>query len=184
LLIGQHSFDFAEQFFVQAMDFSMAGLDFTWLKNNLEHRLEFLGGGLDGQGVFALFWRTSMGLLEENRLKLEVQPVIVFARQKTQIQLAVLIDRGLRELPISADYVGKRIETTPEEIVDVILKEEGMKDKVKTVIGGGATSEDWKSKIGSDAYGKDASEACQLSSPGRTDEPLSTFPLETCWRWP
>lgn len=39
------------------------------------------------------------------------------------------------------------------------LKEEGMKDKVKTVIGGGATSEDWKSKIGSDAYGKDASEA-------------------------
>jgi corrinoid protein of di/trimethylamine methyltransferase len=39
------------------------------------------------------------------------------------------------------------------------LKEEGMKDKVRTVIGGGATSEDWKSKIGSDAYGKDASEA-------------------------
>jgi methanogenic corrinoid protein MtbC1 len=39
------------------------------------------------------------------------------------------------------------------------LKEEGLKDKVRTVIGGGATSEDWKSKIGSDAYGKDASEA-------------------------
>jgi len=39
------------------------------------------------------------------------------------------------------------------------LKEEGLKDKVKTVIGGGAVSEDWRSKIGSDAYGKDASEA-------------------------
>ena len=73
----------------EPMDFSMAGLDFTWLKNNLENRLEFLGGGLNGQGVFALLWRTGMGLLEENRLKLEVQPVIVFARQKTQIQFAV-----------------------------------------------------------------------------------------------
>jgi len=39
------------------------------------------------------------------------------------------------------------------------LKEEGLKDKVRTVIGGGATSEDWRTKIGSDAYGKDASEA-------------------------
>jgi corrinoid protein of di/trimethylamine methyltransferase len=39
------------------------------------------------------------------------------------------------------------------------LKEEGLKDKVRTVIGGGATSEDWKTRIGSDAYGKDASEA-------------------------
>jgi len=45
-----------------------------------------------------------------------------------QIQLAVLIDRGLRELPISADYIGKRIETSPEEIVDVLLKEGGMKE--------------------------------------------------------
>jgi len=39
------------------------------------------------------------------------------------------------------------------------LKEEGLKDKVKTVIGGGAVNEDWRAKIGSDAYGKDASEA-------------------------
>jgi len=73
----------------EPMEFSMAGLDFTWLKNNLEHRLEFLGGGLNSQGVFALLWRTGLGLLEENRLKLEAQPVIVFAREKTQIQLAV-----------------------------------------------------------------------------------------------
>jgi hypothetical protein len=73
----------------EPMEFSMAGLDFTWLRNNLEHRLEFLGGGLNGQGVFALFWRTGLGLLEESRLKLEAQPVIVFARQKTQIQFTV-----------------------------------------------------------------------------------------------
>jgi corrinoid protein of di/trimethylamine methyltransferase len=39
------------------------------------------------------------------------------------------------------------------------LKEEGLKDKVRTIIGGGSVSEDWRTRIGSDAYGKDAMEA-------------------------
>lgn len=43
--------------------------------------------------------------------------------------------------------------------VEEKLKNEGMKDKVKTIIGGGSVSEDWKSTIGSDAFGKDAVEA-------------------------
>jgi pyrimidine operon attenuation protein/uracil phosphoribosyltransferase len=41
------------------------------------------------------------------------------------IQLAVLIDRGHRELPIRADYVGKNIPTSLKERVDVELKEGG-----------------------------------------------------------
>jgi hypothetical protein len=44
---------------------------------------------LNEQGLLALFWRTSIGLLEENRLKLEVQPVVVFVREKTQAQFSV-----------------------------------------------------------------------------------------------
>ena len=43
--------------------------------------------------------------------------------------------------------------------VEEKLKSEGLKDKVKTIIGGGSVSEDWKSTIGSDAFGKDAVEA-------------------------
>jgi pyrimidine operon attenuation protein/uracil phosphoribosyltransferase len=39
------------------------------------------------------------------------------------IQLAVLIDRGHRELPIRADYVGKSIPTAKREIIHVRLKE-------------------------------------------------------------
>lgn len=39
------------------------------------------------------------------------------------IQLAVLIDRGHRELPIRADYIGKSVPTSPEERIDVLLKE-------------------------------------------------------------
>ena len=40
------------------------------------------------------------------------------------IQLAVLIDRGHRELPISADYVGKNIPTSRREKVKVQLSED------------------------------------------------------------
>jgi len=39
------------------------------------------------------------------------------------IQLAVLIDRGHRELPIRADFVGKTVSTTREQIVEVRLRE-------------------------------------------------------------
>lgn len=47
-----------------------------------------------------------------------------------QIQLAVLIDRGHRELPIRADYVGKNIPTSRTESIEVQLEEEGLEDKV------------------------------------------------------
>jgi pyrimidine operon attenuation protein/uracil phosphoribosyltransferase len=47
-----------------------------------------------------------------------------------QIQLAVLIDRGHKELPIRADYVGKNIPTSMSESIEVQLEEEGLEDKV------------------------------------------------------
>jgi pyrimidine operon attenuation protein / uracil phosphoribosyltransferase len=46
------------------------------------------------------------------------------------IQLAVLIDRGHRELPIKADYVGKNIPTSLSETVEVQMEEEGFEDRV------------------------------------------------------
>jgi len=46
------------------------------------------------------------------------------------IQLAVLIDRGHRELPIKADYVGKNVPTAKSETVEVHLKEIDGKDQV------------------------------------------------------
>ncbi len=41
----------------------------------------------------------------------------------TSIQLAVLVDRGHKELPIRADYVGKNVPTARKEAVDVSLVE-------------------------------------------------------------
>lgn len=46
------------------------------------------------------------------------------------IQLAVLVDRGHRELPIRADYVGKNVPTSKGEQVQVSLKEEDGVDRV------------------------------------------------------
>lgn len=48
----------------------------------------------------------------------------------SRIQLAVLIDRGHRELPIKADFVGKNLPTAPEDSVHVNLVEAGLSDEV------------------------------------------------------
>ncbi len=50
------------------------------------------------------------------------------------IQLAVLIDRGHRELPIRADYVGKNIPTSLDENVKVVLSESDQKDDEVMVV--------------------------------------------------
>lgn len=48
----------------------------------------------------------------------------------SKVQLAVLIDRGHRELPIRPDYVGKNVPTSKSEIVDVNFKEIDNLDQV------------------------------------------------------
>ena len=58
------------------------------------------------------------------------------------IQLAVLVDRGHRELPIRADYVGKNIPTSKNEEIKVDIKEVDGEDKVIIVSSDrGATNE-------------------------------------------
>lgn len=47
-----------------------------------------------------------------------------------QIQLAILVDRGHRELPIRADYVGKNIPTSNKEVIVVKMTETDEKDEV------------------------------------------------------
>jgi pyrimidine operon attenuation protein/uracil phosphoribosyltransferase len=47
-----------------------------------------------------------------------------------QVQLCVLIDRGHRELPVEATFVGRKVATTPQEIVEVKLREVDNADKV------------------------------------------------------
>ncbi|MBQ7491150.1 MAG: bifunctional pyr operon transcriptional regulator/uracil phosphoribosyltransferase PyrR [Clostridia bacterium] len=51
-----------------------------------------------------------------------IEAVFAFGRPQ-KLQLAILIDRGHRELPIRADYVGKNLPTAREETVEVCLPE-------------------------------------------------------------
>jgi pyrimidine operon attenuation protein / uracil phosphoribosyltransferase len=51
------------------------------------------------------------------------------------VQLAILVDRGHRELPIRADYVGKNLPTSQQEMVRVLLEETDGEDAV--LLGGG-----------------------------------------------
>lgn len=46
------------------------------------------------------------------------------------IQLATLVDRGHRELPIRADYIGKNLPTSKDELVKVLVAEKDGEDKV------------------------------------------------------
>lgn len=50
-----------------------------------------------------------------------------------EIQLAVLVDRGHRQLPIRANYVGKSIPTSREEDVHVFFEELGQVDRVSII---------------------------------------------------
>jgi pyrimidine operon attenuation protein/uracil phosphoribosyltransferase len=62
-------------------------------------------------------------------IRCALDALIDFGRPKL-IQLAVLVDRGHRELPIRADYVGKNIPTNINEVVEVRLSESDGKDEV------------------------------------------------------
>lgn len=62
-------------------------------------------------------------------IRAALDAIMDFGRPKS-IQLVVLIDRGHRELPIRADYVGKNLPTSLNEYVEVKFKEIEGEDKV------------------------------------------------------
>ena len=63
-------------------------------------------------------------------IRAAMDALVDFGRPQA-IQLAVLVDRGHRELPIKADYVGKNIPTSPSQSVQVHLLEVDGRDEVE-----------------------------------------------------
>lgn len=62
-------------------------------------------------------------------IRAALDAVIDMGRPKT-IQLAVLVDRAHKELPIRADYVGKNVPTSQKETIEVVLNEIDGTDEV------------------------------------------------------
>ncbi|HYZ10565.1 MAG TPA: phosphoribosyltransferase family protein, partial [Actinomycetota bacterium] len=63
-------------------------------------------------------------------IRAAMDAVVDYGRPRA-IQLAVLVDRGHRELPIRADFVGKNVPTRADELVRVLLDETDGQDAVE-----------------------------------------------------
>ncbi|CAJ63872.1 PyrR bifunctional protein [Includes: Pyrimidine operon regulatory protein; Uracil phosphoribosyltransferase (UPRTase)] (partial) [Frankia alni ACN14a] len=79
---------------------------------------EIPDGGVDGRVVILV----DDVLYSGRTVRAALDALAAYGRPRT-VQLAVLVDRGHRELPIRADYVGKNMPTSRRESVAVRLRE-------------------------------------------------------------
>jgi pyrimidine operon attenuation protein/uracil phosphoribosyltransferase len=92
------------------------------------------GGGQGGLPAAAVDGRPVLlvdDVLFNGRTVRAAIDAVIEAGRPTQIQLAVLVDRGHRELPIRPDYIGKNVPTSRQEWVEVHLSETDGEDSVR-----------------------------------------------------
>jgi pyrimidine operon attenuation protein/uracil phosphoribosyltransferase len=109
-----------------------AKLDITFHRDDLNYRSDLpmpkstdIESNLDGRNVILV----DDVIFSGRSARAALDALGDHGRPKT-IQLAVLIDRGHREIPIRADYVGKNVPTSLRENILVQLNEEDGKDEV------------------------------------------------------
>ena len=88
-------------------------------------RTELPPGGIDGRTVVLVD-----DVLYSGRTVRAALDALNDLGRPRAVQLAVLVDRGHRELPIRADYVGKNLPTSQREVVHVLLTEVDGQDSV------------------------------------------------------
>ncbi|MGW0947527.1 bifunctional pyr operon transcriptional regulator/uracil phosphoribosyltransferase PyrR [Streptomyces sp. NPDC002623] len=110
----------------------VGSLDITMYRDDLRMhppralaRTEIPGDGLDGKLVVLV----DDVLFSGRTIRAALDALNDLGRPRA-VQLAVLVDRGHRELPIRADYVGKNLPTSLRETVKVLLAEEDGRDTV------------------------------------------------------
>ncbi|SCL33804.1 pyrimidine operon attenuation protein / uracil phosphoribosyltransferase [Micromonospora nigra] len=124
----------------EGIDVPVGVLDITLYRDDLRrHATRAVGptqvpaGGIDGRRVVLVD-----DVLFSGRTVRAALDALNDVGRPSSVQLAVLVDRGHRQLPIRADYVGKNIPTALAESVKVTLAETDGVDEVKLY--GGATS--------------------------------------------
>lgn len=117
---------------VEGIDVAVGELDVTMYRDDLRsqptrptHRTEIPGAGIDGKVVVLVD-----DVLFSGRTIRAALDALRDLGRPNYIQLAVLVDRGHRQLPIRADYVGKNIPTARAEDVTVLLSEIDGQDAV------------------------------------------------------
>jgi len=107
-------------------------LDITFYRDDLQHKSEdavLQGSQLPDQITGKTVILVDDVLYTGRTVRAALDALIDIGRPR-MIQLAVLVDRGHRELPIRPDFVGKNVPTARTEIVDVQLSEVDMMDIV------------------------------------------------------
>jgi len=110
---------------VGAIDISLYRDDFTSLAAQPITKGTDILFSIDGRTVVLV----DDVLYTGRTVRAALDQLIDFGRP-ARIELAVLVDRGHRELPIRADYVGRTLATARDEAVQVLVREEDGRDEV------------------------------------------------------
>ncbi|MDI2126424.1 bifunctional pyr operon transcriptional regulator/uracil phosphoribosyltransferase PyrR [Yinghuangia seranimata] len=110
---------------VGALDITMYRDDLRLRPARALERTEIPADGLDGKLVVLV----DDVLYSGRTIRAALDALNDIGRPRA-VQLAVLVDRGHRELPIRADYVGKNLPTSQRETVQVLLEEYDGRDAV------------------------------------------------------
>lgn len=125
---------------IEDIKIPVGALDITMYRDDLRlrparalERTEIPSAGIDGRLVVLV----DDVLFSGRTIRAALDAINDIGRPRA-VQLAVLVDRGHRELPIRADYVGKNLPTSHREKVQVLLEEYDGRDAVLLGTRGGA----------------------------------------------
>lgn len=110
---------------VGALDITLYRDDFTTIAPQPVTKGTDILFSIDGQTVVLV----DDVLFTGRTVRAALDQLIDFGRP-ARIELAVLVDRGHRELPMRADYVGRTLSTSRDEVVQVLVREEDGRDEV------------------------------------------------------
>lgn len=106
---------------IEGTEVPVGALDITFYRDDLEHRSvnpvvqkADLGFGIEGKRVILVD-----DVLYTGRTASAALDALKSIGRAAMVQLAVLVDRGHRELPIRGDYVGKNVPTSRSEVIKV-----------------------------------------------------------------
>jgi pyrimidine operon attenuation protein/uracil phosphoribosyltransferase len=129
---------------IEGADVPVGSLDITMYRDDLRRAparallpTEIPAGGIDDKVVVLV----DDVLYSGRTIRAALDAMNDIGRPRS-VQLAVLVDRGHRELPIRADYVGKNIPTSTSEKVLVLVSEHDGEDAVLIAGHGGARAEE------------------------------------------
>ncbi len=118
---------------VEGSDVPVGALDVTMYRDDLRHqpvrsieRTDLPAAGVDGRTVVLVD-----DVLYSGRTVRAALDALTNVGRPRAVRLAVLVDRGHRELPIRADHVGKNLPTSLVERVSVLLEEHDGRDEVR-----------------------------------------------------